>query len=363
MLNKDLLHHPNLASMKISGWHKERGNNVTLLLDYDCLESYNVVYVSKVFTDTPVPVDLDSYPNVMYGGTGFYFDKAPPLPSTMEHHMPDYHLYDDWVNAQIQAGANPNKFKYFKDYSIGFMTRGCIRGCSFCVNRHYKQCNKHASVSEFLDPERPYICLWDDNVLACPEWREVFAELQATGKRFQFKQGMDERLLTREKINTIFSSKWIGDYIFAFDNIKDKPLIVEKLKLLRNSTNKVLKFYVFCAYNHDDPDYYDEAFWLQDIKDTLERIEILRSYHCLPYIMRHQNYNRAPEPFKGMYITLARYCNQPNLFKKKSLWEFGALNQSLSKSSKPCSTMRYLQAFADKYPDVAKEYFDRKWEG
>ena len=349
--------------MKLSAYYKEQGAHIELLMDYDHLDEFDLVCVSKVFTNTPVPDNLLEYKNVLVGGTGFYFDKAPSLPYYIEHHMPDYHLYDDWVEQQIASGENPNKFKYYKDFSIGFMTRGCIRGCSFCVNQNYKQCNLHAHVDEFLDPERPYICLWDDNVLACPEWRTVFAELQDTGKRFQFKQGMDERLLTQEKIDTIFKSKWIGDYIFAFDNIKDKPLIVEKLKLLRASTDKVLKFYVFCAYNHDDPEHYDEAFWLKDMQDTLERIEILREYHCLPYIMRHENYNNAPEPFKGMYITLARYCNQPNLFKKKSLWEFGELNQSLAKSDKPCSTVRYLQAFAERYPDVAKEYFDKKWEG
>ena len=40
------------------------------------------------------------------------------------------------------------------------------------------------------------IVVLDDNVLACKDWRKVFEELIATGKKFQFKQGCDERLLT-----------------------------------------------------------------------------------------------------------------------------------------------------------------------
>ena len=46
---------PNLACMKISSYYKQRGENVQLLLDYHNLNQYDKVYVSKVFTDTPIP--------------------------------------------------------------------------------------------------------------------------------------------------------------------------------------------------------------------------------------------------------------------------------------------------------------------
>jgi hypothetical protein len=114
--------------------------------------------------------------------------------------MPDYHLYDNWVKLKISEGVKPKELEYYTDYSIGFTTRGCIRGCSFCVNKNYKQCNLHSNLSEFVDKDRKYICLLDDNVLACKDWKQVFIELQSTGKPFQFKQGMDERLLTDEKM-------------------------------------------------------------------------------------------------------------------------------------------------------------------
>ena len=146
----------------------------------------------------------------------------------------------------MRGGASRKSLEYYLDFSIGFATRGCIRGCDFCVNRNYKKCIRHSSIQEFVDPDRPYICCLDDNILACAQWKEIFHELQATGKRFQFKQGCDERLLTNEKCVEIFEkSKWIGDYIFAFDNIKDRDLIESKLKLVRKHTDRILKFYVF----------------------------------------------------------------------------------------------------------------------
>ena len=46
---------PNLASMKISAWHKNNGDDVTLEWSYDNVDNYDLVYISKVFTDTVVP--------------------------------------------------------------------------------------------------------------------------------------------------------------------------------------------------------------------------------------------------------------------------------------------------------------------
>ena len=360
---------PNLACMKISAYHKEQGHNVHLLLSYNEIENYDKVFISKVFTDTSVPDGVTELSWVQCGGTGFYYDKAPSLPPEIEHIMPDYHLYDDFIAAQIDNAVSSfvdedereaayrrkrKEFDYYIDYSIGFTTRGCIRGCSFCVNKNYRACNLHSPVGEFVDPSRKYICLLDDNVLACKDWRTVFDNLNATGKRFQFKQGMDERLLTDEKCEVIFSSKWIGDYIFAFDNIKDRRLVERKLQLMRKHSNKSVKFYVFCAYNHDEPDTYHDDFWANDIADMFERIRILIGYHALPYIMRYKDYEKSP--YRGMYITLARWCNQPNFLKKMSFREFAEANSESS------SAARYMREFEETHPEIAANYYDMKWE-
>ena len=342
---------PNLACMKISAYHKQKGNDVNLLLSYDEIENYDRVFISKVFVETPVPEGITNLSWVEYGGTGFFYDAAPPLPYEIEHIMPDYHLYDGFVVDLLEKGTKPRELQYYTDFSIGFMTRGCIRGCSFCVNKNYRICSKHSPVSEFLDPDRKYICLLDDNVLSCKEWRSIFEELNATGKRFQFKQGMDERLLTDEKCEVIFNSRWIGDYIFAFDNIQDRRLVERKLSLLRRHTNKIPKFYVFCGYNHDAPNIYPDGFWEKDIHDVFERIRVLISHQALPYIMRYKDYEKSP--YRGMYITLARWCNQPSFIKKKSFREMCQFDKS---------AVRYMSEFEEHHPDIAEEYFDMKWE-
>ena len=343
---------PNLACMKISGYHKAMGDSVSLRLTYNGLDAFERVYISKVFTDTPVPDGILQLENVCYGGTGFYYDKAPRLPDAIEHQMPDYHLYDTWVQEQLEHGGKRSEYAYYTDYSIGFLTRGCFRKCAFCVNKNYDRVSTHSPLAEFLDSARPKICLLDDNFWGSPCWKSLLRELQQTGKPFQFKQGLDERLLTDEKCALLFASKYDGDYIFAFDNVADADIIEKKIVLARKYTNAVLKFYCFCGFDRSGK--WDAGFWRQDIFDLLFRIRLLMKHRCLPYVMRFARYTESP--YRGMYVTLARWCNQPSFFKKKSLREFSAANGLES------ACYRYVRDFENEHPEAAF-YFDMKFEG
>ena len=238
---------PNLACMKLSGYHKAMGDQVELLTSLEVL-GWDKVYVSKVFTDTEVPEEVLAAPNVVYGGTGFYYDKAPPLPDEVEHAFPDYHLYDEWIKDKPEKET-----AYYRDYSIGFLTRGCFRKCEFCVNKKYDRCSAHSPLEEFMDTERPKLCFLDDNFFACPQWEKIIEEVKATGKRFQFKQGLDERLLTDKKIHSMMEWKYDTDFTFAFDDIKDREIIECKLKRIRElypDLKKNLRFFVFCGFNN-----------------------------------------------------------------------------------------------------------------
>lgn len=342
---------PNLACMKISGWHKEQGNYVVLKMDYKHLEEFDTVYISKVFTDTPCPEKVLELENVIYGGTGFFFDRAYPLPYLMEHHMPDYHLYDEYVEAQLAKGRD---MKSYTDYSIGYLTRGCFRGCQFCVNRNYSEVQEHSPLTEFLDESRPKICLLDDNFLGCPHWKGHLEELIATGKKFVFKQGMDERLLTDEKCRMLFGAKYDRDYIFAFDDVSDYELIEKKLKLIRKHTStKNIKFYVLCGFDREGK--YDTAFWLNDIHSIFVRIDLLAKYRAKPYLMRYEKAYKSK--FSGMYTVLANWINYPPAFAKQSVNEFVAA--SIKQTN---SYTRYLAEFKQKYPNLGRGWFNWKYE-
>lgn len=342
---------PNLACMKLSNYHKTLGDEVMLKTDYNDLGAFERVYISKVFMDTPVPNTALKQPNVSYGGTGFFYDKAPALPEEVEHQMPDYHFYDSWVAKQIATGKKPRNFSYYTDYSIGFLTRGCFRKCAFCVNQNYDQVRLHSPLLEFVDSDRKKICLLDDNFFGCTDWQRLLIELQDTGRPFQFKQGLDERLLTDEKCEALFGSKYDGDYIFAFDNMADAELIERKVQLARQYTNKVMKFYCFCGF--DRTERWDSTFWRQDIFDLFTRIEILMRNRCLPYVMRFARY--CESPYRGLYINIARWCNQPSFYKKKSLREFAELNGISS------ACFKYLSDFEEMFPEIA-HFYDMKYD-
>lgn len=359
IIDADLLdngtRHPNLACEKISGFYKEQGHDVRLITDYADIDNYDEVHMSKVFDFTNVPIDVTDtkrYPHLHIGGTGFFWKNAPDLPYEIEHHMPDYHLYDEYIGQEIARGIRPLKFKDYVDYSIGFTTRGCFRKCSFCVNEKYDRVFRHAHVDEFLDKSRKYIYLWDDNILAFGKWREVFDELNATGKPFQFRQGMDMRLMTEEKAKVLSASKYHGDYIFAFDHIEDRDIIEEKLGIWHKHCTQIAKLYVLCGYDSQDE---------VDIANTFERIRILMKHHCLPYIMRHEYYQKSP--YRGLYVTLARWCNQPSFFKKKSFREYCEANQAYHQNPNTlCAALASMRQFEHDHPDIAAKYFDMRWD-
>lgn len=388
IIDADLLDHgtkhPNLALLKISGFCKGiqlsrgRHHNVRLICSYDeidglmsTIDEYDVIAVSQVFKFTKRPDVLNRLIDdhlAYYGGTGFFEINGPNLPDEVEHHMPDYSLYNEYIEIQTKGDEQKKKrdFDDYLNYSIGFTTRGCIRHCGFCVNRLLNKVVEWSPVSEFLDESRPAIYLWDDNIMAAPPavFKSVMDSLRASGKPFQFRQGMDIRLMTEEKAELLANLKYHGDYIFAFDHYKkDDPKewkqveqTITGLEIWRKHTKKSTKLYVLVAYDSQDE---------KDIEGAFFRIKILMEFGCLPYIMRFEEYHNSK--YKDMYIQLARWCNQPNFFKKKSFRQYCEANEEYHKRANPtstanCSCYRAMIDFEKEFPDIAKQYFDLRYE-
>lgn len=345
--------HPNLVLMKLAGYYKDNGNEVTLIYnDYEEVKNYDKVFISKVFSFTNIPKWVTELDYVEIGGTGFFPDGGANLEPEIEHHMPYYDLYKDYVDEQLALGKSRTRFADYLDYSIGFTTRGCFRKCSFCVNKKYNKVHRHSPVAEFLDEKRPFVYLWDDNILAFENWEEVLDDIEATGKQFQFRQGIDLRLMTDKKAKRFNDAKYHGDFIFAFDHIQDRDLIIEKVQLWRRYSSKICKMYVISGYESQDA---------EDIRIVFERIKILMKYGSLPYIMRFEDYKKSK--YRGMYVQLARWCNQPNFFKKKSFREFCIANQEYhSNKETNCAAYQAMLDFEKDFPEIAAEYFDLKFE-
>lgn len=359
---------PNLACLKIAGWYRGKGREVELIEDWKTALyslAYDHIFVAKVFDYTKVPDELLCAGNVSYGGTGFEggFAAYPvggggtdadmieqagfirTMPDPIEHHMPYYGLYDKFIEKELARGIKPTRYKDYRDFSIGFATRGCFRHCAFCVNQSSCGVHFHSHIKEWLDLTRKYIYLWDDNILGFKDWRKVFDELAETGKKFQFRQGMDIRVMTDEKAEVLNAARYYGDYIFAFDHPEEREQIERGLDCWQRHSGKIPKLYVLCGYDSQDA---------SDIESVFMRIEVLMKHHAIPYIMRHELYETSK--YRGTYINLARWCNQPAFFKKKSYRQFCEMNGERS------STMRYMREFEHDYPEIAELYYDMRWD-
>lgn len=412
MVDVDLLNngtrHPNLAQMKMSAYCKRQGHDVKLLYnpeDLSHLSEYDFILVSKVFNFTPIPNELKELiekntseldpletryrsvnkPSIMetlgyysdvlkkrpestrilIGGTGFFEDGGRNLDDDIELGMPDYELYREYVDAKIKSGRESSYYSDYIDCSIGFLTRGCFRKCSFCVNKKYDRPFVNTDdVYSFHKPGNKLIYLWDDNFLSIGRKKslELLDKLIEVNVPFQFRQGLDLRLMNDEVAEKFQHCKYHGDFIFAFDHIQDKEIITKKLDIWRRHCKKETKLYVLCGFDarSNDPKYginLDipvEKKDLIDIENTFERIHILMKYGCLPYIMRYISYKDSP--YRGIYTQLARWCNQPSHFKRMSFEEFCIRNQDYAKSDKPCASMRALNLLKKDAPEVYEKY-------
>lgn len=288
---------PNIPLMKLSAWHKARGDTVEW---YEPLihgfpnPPLDKVYMSKVFSFSP---DYEYFVNakeVVKGGSGYciilengkeVFDKSKDeeLPYEIEHIYPDYSIYG------------------IIDTAYGFLTRGCPRGCDFChVKVKEGLCSrKVADLSEFWNGQKN-IVLCDPNILACKDWKSLFQQLIGSKAWIDINQGLDIRLMTEEKAELIKQMK-IKELHFAWDRYEDKDIIVPKFKMFKEITQiDIRKLIVFVLCNFDTT-----------IEQDLERIYTLRDLGYWAYVML---YDKEHIPKNSKLRKMARWVNMRSVF-------------------------------------------------
>lgn len=402
--------HPNLVLLKIAGFLYDNHIRFELITEDNInLSRYSHIYMSRVFTFTTLPkfytqaLGTKNEKKFHVGGTGFYatetsvstyrrkrnedmikletdsfLNQFPNMRGgrkkmgiDMARQMPYYHLYDNFVEKKIAEGYKAEKYKDYLKYSIGFLTRGCIRHCPFCVNKLENKILPYSKLEWFLDEEldehnhlvRPYIYLWDDNFLASDisVWKPLLQQLIDSKRPFQFRQGLDERMLAEspygeEMAEMLSHAHYHGDYIFAFDNWKDRILIERALKIWKHyNPKKGTKFYLFCGFKQNSR---NKKKFYQDIWELFQRIKILMQYGCVGYVMRHEDYHQAP--VSNIYIQIARWCNQQQFYKKMSCWEFIYRNQSYwEEHTMHIADRPKLKSFAEFEKDLKEGYYKK----
>ena len=252
---------PNLPLMKLSAHHKINGDvvewyNPLIAWKYP----YDKVYMSKVFTFTPDYLHPVNAQEIIRGGTGYFYpDGGQSLPPEIEHIYPDYSLYPTWT----------------KDTAYGFLTRGCPRGCGFCIvgKKEGRRSQKVADLSEFWHGQKNIVLL-DPNTIACPDWKDILQQLIDSKSWVDFSQGVDIRLMTEEKAEMIKRIK-VKNIHFAWDRYEDKNKIIPKFRMFKELTGwDKRKMTVYVLVNYDTT-----------IEQDLERIYTIRDMGYWPYVM------------------------------------------------------------------------------
>lgn len=288
---------PNLALMRISAYHKARGDIVEWW--WSDFVHYDIVYMSKIFSDAyspdvPAPINADK---VVKGGTGYaihlqdgkeVFNKEEDkdLPAGIEKMFPDYSIYPQFP------------------YAVSMTSRGCPRGCAFChVAAEEGRCSiKVANVSDFWCGQDE-IKVLDPNITACRDKRDLMQQYVDTKAKIDFTQGLDIRLLNQRDIEDLNKMR-IGTLHFAWDNPQDdlKSKFQDFAKGFRRKTNIGT---VYCLTNFNST-----------LSQDLYRIYTLRDLGYDPFVMVY-NKPDAPKEIRR----LQRWCNNKIIFKSTTRFE------------------------------------------
>lgn len=288
---------PNLALMKLSQFFKLHDYSVDLIqlhrsyyphrqkARWNSPTGYDLIAASAIFPGTTEGLDFGTTP-VIKGGTGF--DIQSKLPDYIENLKPDYSIYPD------------NKISY------GFISRGCLRSCSFCwVPKKEGYIRQVATISDIIQHKE--VVFMDNNILALPNCEAILEELVDRQTLCSFNQGLDIRLVTPAISELLSRIKYKGEIIFAFDDWRLLAVVTEKLKLLRWRRPWRIKFFV---YVHPS----------MPMESIMGRLGWLKEQQCLPYLMR--DIACWSSAYRSAYIDLAAWCNQPGFFKRMTFGEF-----------------------------------------
>ena len=273
---------PNLALMKLSTYHKAKGDSVEW---YSPMFSGHLdrVYKSKVFTFTPdyeYYIDADE---VISGGTG-YKDYTTVLPEEAEHIFPDYSLYRNC------------------DYAIGFLTRGCIRNCKWCVvPKKEGKIHAYDTWQNIKRPDSNRIIFLDNNVLASDHGIRQIEEMSNIYIYIyiDFNQGLDARLIDDHIAKLLSKCRWDSQIRLACDTHSMIPVVEKAVNKLKANGVSPRKIFVYTL--------------VQDVEEAHDRIMAIAKMGCDPFAQPYRDFDGGKPTIEQK--RLARWCNHKATFK------------------------------------------------
>lgn len=280
---------PNYALMKVSTFYKAQGAEVEL---YTPFGRYDKVFMSKIFTFTPDwPHPVFNADEVERGGTGY--DLSKRLPPEVDAAQPDYDLY----------GLDGRT-------ALGFLTRGCVRRCPWCVVPA-----KEGALAPYRDIEevavggRDRVTLMDNNILASDYGLGQVEKIARLGLRVDFNQGLDARLIDGETAALLARVRWLRYVRLACDAPAQVGPVREAVARLRRHGYRG-DIFVYCLLG-------------ADIGETLSRVRSLAAMdpRVVPFGQPYRDFSRPAEPPQWQK-DMAHWMNKRSVFRSVGFEDF-----------------------------------------
>lgn len=289
--------YPPLGLMKISAFHKQLGDEVHFVKGLDAGlrgQLWNRIYITTMFsfhwaktikTIKYYEFSVKDPQNLFIGGpmatlmadeiqkeTGFapvkgLLNNKGKLrisgDNKVDRVIPDYSILDEI------------KYKYpASNAYFAYMTRGCVRKCPFCAVPkiepfyvEYVPLRKQLQMVKDKYGEKKDLLLLDNNVLASSKFDQIIDEIRAAGfhrgakfnnklRHVDFNQGIDLRLLTKEKMKRLAELP-IYPLRIAFDHVRLKDRYIQKIKWAAEFGFKRLSNYILYNFADTPEDFYE----------------------------------------------------------------------------------------------------------
>lgn len=285
LIDVDGHNYPNLALMKLSAWHKKQGHKVEFAEEG---KHYEIVFRSKTFSFTEDKKINYTCDNEKKGGSGYFFKTHDHnnliLPENINNICPDYSLYNC-------------------DHAYGFLTRGCIRKCHWCiVPQKEGNIKPEHDIDDFIADYKSAI-LMDNNVLACDHGIKQIKKIIKMGIKIDFNQGLDARLIDDSIAKLLSKVKWIKTIRLACDSSSQIETLFKAVKNLRWRNCRPIRYFVYCL--------------VQDTKEAMERVKEIKGIYCEPFCQPFIDFNKKILPGKRIK-RFARWVNATQVF--NSVW-------------------------------------------
>ncbi len=284
LIDVDSHNFPNLALMKLSAYHKKLGDNIEWYAPL--FSKCDTVYISKVFSFSP---DIDytiKADKIIKGGSGYDFNNK--LTDVIENICPDYNLYNC-------------------EHAYGFLTRGCIRKCSWCIVPEKEgNIQKNSDISDFIADKKSAIIM-DNNILASDYGIKQIEKIIKMKIKVDFNQGLDARLIDDSIAKLLSKVKWLSPLRLACDSESMKEPIRKAVELLR--------------WHNCFPQLYFIYMLVDNLEDAIDRVKFLKGMYIDPFAQPFIDYNKKTKTPR-IINEFCRWVNMKGAFRKYNFKEW-----------------------------------------